>query len=222
MSVSTDNFLKAVYQLHSDKHQKAVSARLVERLNVSGAAITDMAKHLAQKGLIEYEPYKELRLTNKGREKALAVVRKHRLWETFLVQVLQIPWEKVHGEAERLEHQTSDYLIDKIDEFLDYPKLDPHGDPIPDVKGEMDETINEMVLIAGKSDADFIITRVQHHDEDLMEFYNKHNIRPGKGLRVISKMDKFGFISVEMNGSTIALPEKIARSLYVKPIAKNP
>lgn len=216
MSVSSDNFIKAVYQLSHDEQQKAVSAHLVLRLGISGAAVTDMAKHLANKGLVEYQPYKEIKLTKVGKAKAIAIIRRHRLWETFLVQVLKIPWEKVHTEAELLEHQTSDYLLEKIDAYLAFPRVDPHGDSIPDKNGNIPEDKAEDKLSKAHAGSLRTLTRVHHHDDDLMKFFIDHAIKPGQEIKIVNGMDKFGIMLIIVDENQIVIPEKIAENMYVK------
>ena len=142
MSVSTENFIKSIYLLKSDYGLKANSSNLSKQLNISHAAVTDMSRKLAIKGWIVYEKYKEITLTPDGEKMALNIIRRHRLWELFLSSVLNIPVTKVHQEAEILEHQTSDFLIDKIDEYLGKPNFDPHGDPIPDFEGKLPKNNN--------------------------------------------------------------------------------
>ena len=115
------------------------TAFLADKLEVSNAASTDMVKRLNTQGLLRYEKYKGVELTDQGEKLALRTIRRHRLWETFLINTLGLSWSEVHEEAEVLEHQTSDFLIDKIDQFLDYPEFDPHGDPIPSKDGKIPE-----------------------------------------------------------------------------------
>ena len=131
MSVAIENFVKAIY--NNEKHDIANTkpGNIASKLGISSAAATDMAKKLDTKGLLNYEKYQKLRLTKKGEKMALNVVRKHRLWEAFLHKTFDMSLHKIHREAELLEHETSDFLAEKISAYLGNPKFDPHGDPIP-------------------------------------------------------------------------------------------
>ena len=131
MSVSTENFLKAIFHFQNEGLE-ANSSRMAKKLGISNAAVTDMAKKLSRQKLIIYQKYKGLKLTEKGRTLAVSIIRRHRLWELFLHDVLGLSWAEVHDEAEMLEHQTSNFLIEKIDKYLGHPEFDPHGAPIPD------------------------------------------------------------------------------------------
>ncbi len=129
-SVSVENIVKAIYSSHT-LGENVKTGTLAKKLNVSAAAITDISRKLSAKGIIDYEKYKGLSLTMKGRRIALNVIRKHRLWETFLHETLDLSLTEIHDEAEHLEHQTSDFLADKISEYLGHPNKDPHGQEIP-------------------------------------------------------------------------------------------
>lgn len=129
-SVSVENIVKAIYSLHT-LGENVKTGVLAEKLNVSAAAITDISRKLSAKGIIDYEKYKGLNLTMKGRRIAINVIRKHRLWETFLHETLGLSLTEIHDEAENLEHQTSDFLADKLSEYLGHPEKDPHGQEIP-------------------------------------------------------------------------------------------
>ena len=136
-TISTENYLKKIFNHNKAFGEKINAVKLAQELSVSNAAISDMAKKLSKHGLISYEKYKGIELTDKGEQMALNVIRRHRLWELFLIKVLDIPWSEVHEQAEVLEHHTSDKLIDRIDEFLGFPDFDPHGHPIPRKNGSL-------------------------------------------------------------------------------------
>lgn len=137
MSVSIDNFLKNIYLLNQETAGAVTSSNLAGRLEISVAAVTDMARKLGKQGVVDYKPYKALQLTRQGDEQALKIIRKHRLWELFLHEVLGLDLLSVHQEAERLEHHTSDDLMNHISRFLGHPDFDPHGDPIPGIGGHI-------------------------------------------------------------------------------------
>jgi len=131
-----------------------------------------MARKLSKKGWVIYEKYKEISLTPKGNQMALSIIRRHRLWESFLVNILNIPVSKVHNEAELLEHQTSDFMTEKLDEFLGNPQFDPHGDPIPDSSGKLPRDSNILLKDANKGKS-YIISRIRHEDEGTFNFLIK-------------------------------------------------
>jgi DtxR family Mn-dependent transcriptional regulator len=135
-STTEENYIKAIFHLqHADGN--VTTNEVAAELNTKAASVTDMLKKLKQKKILNYEKYKGFRLSGEGKKIALNIVRKHRLWEFFLVEKLDFGWDEVHEMAEELEHLTSTKLIDKLDAFLGFPKFDPHGDPIPDVNGKM-------------------------------------------------------------------------------------
>ena len=138
-TASEENYIKAIFHLQQADGM-ATTSLLAEKLLTKPASVTDMLKKLKAKKLLLYEKYKGFTLSSEGKKVALGIIRKHRLWEFFLVEKLQLKWNEVHEIAEQLEHVNSNILIEKLDEFLGRPKFDPHGDPIPDSKGKMEET----------------------------------------------------------------------------------
>ncbi|MEN8194662.1 MAG: metal-dependent transcriptional regulator, partial [Bacteroidota bacterium] len=143
-SISKENYLKAVYQLCQNSANSVSTLALAQKLNITNAATSDMAKGLLKQGFVNYKKYKGVSLTSKGKEIAVGILRRHRLWELFLMQSLELGWEEVHNEAENLEHQTSDFLIDKIDDYLGNPQFDPHGEPIPQKNGSIPRMVDQI------------------------------------------------------------------------------
>src|SRR3954470_9681053 len=137
LSLTEENYLKAVYHLSQGGSKSVTTNELAEEMKTKAASVTDMIKKLSAKDLVNHERYYGVTITTKGRLRALQVIRKHRLWETFLVQKLSFTWDEVHEVAEQLEHIQSAHLIDKLNAFLGFPKMDPHGEPIPDNKGKI-------------------------------------------------------------------------------------
>lgn len=137
-SETEENYLKAIFHLSKEEEQVSTNS-LAGYLGTSAASVTDMIKKLGEKKLVEYQPYRGVKMTSEGAKVALKIIRKHRLWEVFLVNKLNIPWDRIHDTAEQLEHVDSQELIDKLDEFLGFPKFDPHGDPIPGKDGTFEE-----------------------------------------------------------------------------------
>lgn len=140
MSESSDNYLKAIYVLSGRPEKEVSTSALAEKLRTKASSVTDMLSKLKDRGLIRYERYKGASLTKKGERSAVSIVRRHRLWEVFLVEKLKFNWDEVHQLAEQLEHVESDELTDRLDSFLGHPKFDPHGDPIPDKNGILPKT----------------------------------------------------------------------------------
>jgi DtxR family Mn-dependent transcriptional regulator len=159
MSVAIENFVKAIYKNSNNDSNDTKPGNIAKKLGVSNAAATDMAKKLALKELLHYKKYQPLKLTEKGEKMALNVVRKHRLWEAFLFKMFDMSLHDIHREAELLEHETSDFLADKISEFLGHPKFDPHGDPIPNAQGEI-TTIDTSIALSNTMEGhNYIISR---------------------------------------------------------------
>ena len=214
MSVSTEDFLKSIYQLKVDYGHKASSSNLAKRLGISHAAVTDMAKKLSSKGLIIYQKYKEISLTPEGKKLALRVVRRHRLWESFLSKVLDISAQEIHQEAEVLEHQSSEFLIDKIDEFLGHPEFDPHGDPIPDARGKL-PPMNTILLQKGITGNEYTVSRIQFNTPEVHDFFTRNGIKLGGRIRVREIFKDDGSMSVEVNKKQIILNEKFTQYIHI-------
>lgn len=213
-SISTEDFLKTIYHLE-EGGKKANSAEMAAILEITPAAITDMSRKLKKAGLVLYTPYKPLGLTNAGRKLALGVIRRHRLWETFLYDVLGMEWNKVHDEAERLEHNTSDFLLSKLDEFLGFPAFDPHGDPIPDRQGRFPVDRDLICLRDISEKGDYTVFRIMEHSGQPADFLYKTGIEPGKKL-VVDEIQEGGIMLIESDHKHIVLPGQYARFIYVK------
>lgn len=215
MSVSTENFLKTIYLLKSDYGLKANSSNLSKQLNISKAAITDMARKLSKKGWIVYQKYKEISLTPEGNQMALSIIRRHRLWESFLVNVLNVPVAKVHNEAELLEHQTSDFMTDRLDEFLGNPQFDPHGDPIPDSTGKLPKD-NNILLKNAKKGKSYLISRIRHENEEIFEFLTKNNIQINKEIVIDEIFNDGSSIAIIVEDSKIVLGNDLLSNIFIK------
>jgi DtxR family Mn-dependent transcriptional regulator len=215
-SVSVENFLKNVFTLKEDEGEKVSTSNLAERLRVSGPAVTDMAKKLSVKGLVEYTPYKEIEMTPEGRNIAVKVIRRHRIWEMFLYKVLQLDLHEVHDEAELLEHQTSDKLLDRMDQYLGYPEVDPHGDPIPTSDGKFQNEMNLVRLSQLTEGDEVIIVRLLYAHDDMHSLFQYYNIKTSKTLRVIKIFDVEQLMQIEMNEAIINLPLSVQKKIYCK------
>ncbi|ALO17353.1 Iron-dependent repressor IdeR [Salinivirga cyanobacteriivorans] len=217
MSISTENFIKTIYKMHMRSNQDTKPGSIARTLMFSNAAATDMAKKLAAKDLIKYEKYKALSLTDKGQELALKVLRKHRLWETFLHEVLHMDLHEIHTEAEMLEHQTSDYLANKLSEFLNHPKYDPHGDPIPDQNLNL-PAVTDAINLSGAQEGKYIISRLFSSDKEFFSFCEANQIKIDTQIVVKKQYTNNKMTAIEIQGKEIILPSEFAEVIYVKPI----
>ena len=217
-SPSIEKFLRAVY-IASVRGQKVNGSHLSSTLNISAAAVTDMARKLSQNGLINYVKHRELSLTKKGKKIALKVVRNHRLWEGFLHKSLGLNLEEIHREAELLEHFGTPELMDKIDKHLEYPQFDPHGDPIPDADGKLPEEQNYPALNEC-SPGKYEILRVYYDNSDVSNFFAEYNFKVGKIIELALQFKMDNAVLLKIGKTTIVVNENIASKVFVKPAAE--
>src|SRR5688500_5463946 len=184
-SQTVENYLNAIYvaQAPDDQRSLVPMGQLASALGVVPGTATTMVKTLAESGLVRYEPYMGVRLTPAGERLAVMVLRRHRLIELFLVQVLAMNWSEVHEEAERLEHAVSERLIDRIDEMLGRPAVDPHGDPIPGPAGELNRQ-SYPDLLNSPIDTPLSVIRVTDQDADFLRFIEQRGLKPGQRIRI--------------------------------------
>jgi DtxR family Mn-dependent transcriptional regulator len=214
-SQSTEDYIKGIYKLKKKGKSVATSA-LAKHLNVGDGSVTDMVKKLSGRKLIRYTPYQGVELTESGRTLALKMMRRHRLWEMFLVQFLGFRWDEVHEEAERLEHVTSEDLEQRLDKALGYPKVDPHGDPIPSAGGDLHElpytSIAECSI--GKS---YVIVRVSDESPEILQYLTRLGLTLAKKVKLESKLAFDGSVIVVASGRKIPLSDTLAQSIFVEP-----
>lgn len=219
-TISKENYLKLIYT-HSIEGKSAATSKIAERLSISNSAISDMAKKLANEGLISYTKYRGMRLTKEGKKAALKVIRKHRIWEMFLLEVLKIPWSEVHEEAEKLEHYTSDYLIDRIDEFLGYPELDPHGHPIPRKDGTLPKISKLIPMNSCEIGKIYEIAQVDDTDNRLIKYLTKIGLVLNTPFEVFDIVSFDKSMIIKFSGKTVTVSEKIAKNVMVRFIKKT-
>jgi DtxR family Mn-dependent transcriptional regulator len=216
-SITEENYIKAIYHLQQ-ADGNVTTNELAAELNTRAASVTDMLKKLKAKKLVNYERYQGFRLSAEGKKIALAVIRKHRLWEYFLVEKLQFGWDEVHEVAEELEHITSKKLVDKLDIFLDHPKFDPHGDPIPDSNGRMTNQKQVNLIDLPVNEVAEIVS-VGSQSTELLELLRHKHLGIGT---VIEVKKKFGFdhsIEVKIKSqSPFIISQQLAQALFVKPV----
>ena len=214
MSVAVENFVKAVYK-NAKRTNDTKPGIIAKELGISNAAATDMAKKLAVKDLLHYEKYQELKLTVKGNQMALNVIRKHRLWESLLFKMFDMSLHDIHREAELLEHQTSDLLANKISEYLGNPKFDPHGDPIPDKNGIITTTDTSFTLSKANEGKTYIISRLMSDDKEFFDFCAQHGLKYGNTITVSKQFIKNKMTQIVVNNNIILLNEDFSTIIYV-------
>jgi len=196
-SISEENYLKCIYSLQLANAELASTTHIANRLGTKPSSVTSMLTKLGKSGMVDYTPYQGAVLTREGRKKAIQVVRKHRLWESFLVTKLGMSWEEVHEIAEQLEHIDSELLIEKLDNYLGYPHLDPHGDPIPDAKGRI--KAQDLVLLETvEQGSEGTIRGVSEHTSEFLRFLDTMGLIPGQKIHIEKKEPFDGMLVVRM------------------------
>ncbi len=214
-SQAEENYIKTIYALDT-KSKKGVSTNLIaEKMQTKASSVTDMLQKLSEKRLVIYKKYQGAQLSTKGKKIAASVIRKHRLWETFLVNKLNFSWDEVHDIAEQLEHIQSEKLIDELANFLDNPTQDPHGDPIPDKNGEL-PPIEKIVLAALQIDESGICVGVQDSSSKFLQFLDKQGIALGQKITVIAKEPFDNSLTIKIENRELSISKKIAHNLYVQ------
>lgn len=214
LSLTEENYLKAIYHLSDGGSKAVLTNELAEAMSTKAASVTDMIKKLSAKEVINYEKYYGVNVTSKGKTEALMVIRKHRLWETFLVEKLGFTWDEVHEVAEQLEHINSPRLIEKLDEFLGFPKVDPHGDPIPDHKGKLKVqpqiTIDQLAIgYQGK------IAAVKDSDSNLLKYLDKIGAKPGIKIKIIGKEEYDDSMEILIEDHRIFISKEVSQNILV-------
>ena len=211
-TLAEENYLKEIYKLHEKSGAKVTTSALAETLQINAASVTDFIKKMASKKLISYEKSKGVILTEHGRQIALNIIRKHRLWEVWLVNKLNFKWDEVHEIAEQLEHVVSPELIEQLDEHLGFPKSDPHGDLIPDAKGRFAKNSSKPLLDHKVGDKTKFIG-VSEHSNSFLQYLTKNNIKLGDEL-LIESIEEFD------NSFQVKINRKIQK-LLSKEVVKN-
>ena len=217
LTLTEENYIKAIYHLQAEDGNAVSTKSISESQSVNAASVTDMFKRLGEQKLVAYEKSRGVKLTDKGRKIALKIIRKHRLWETFLVEKLKFTWDEVHDVAEQLEHVHSDLLIEKLDELLNYPKFDPHGDPIPDADGKLTDS-KAISLTEAKSGESYKIFTVNDDSPAFLKYLNKVGLTLGDAIKIKDVEEFDGSMIVLLpDKREIILSKQAALQLYVKP-----
>ena len=216
-TVSEENYIKSIY--HLQQQGEVVSTNdVAAQLQTKPASVTDMLKKLNAKKLLNYERYQGFTLSDEGTKVALGIVRKHRLWEYFLVHKLGFGWDEVHAIAEELEHIGSPTLIEKLDNYLSHPKFDPHGDPIPDIDGKM-EIRKQVNLPDLQLNCEAEVSAVGSQSTELLELLKHKNIGIGTVLKVVRKFTFDNSLEIQVNDfSPFSISQQLAQTLFLKPL----
>lgn len=214
ITLTEENYIKTIYQLGKYGTLTVSTNNIAEAIETKASSVTDMIKKLADKGYVDYKRYQGAALTSKGKKIAADVVRKHRLWEVFLVEKLNFSWDEVHDIAEQLEHIKSDKLINELDKLLDYPTHDPHGDPIPDKRGEIKKS-NKVLLFTLPENTKGVCVGVKDTSPAFLKYLDKHKIALGSEIRVIAREDYDDSMVIEIKGKSITISQAVASNLFV-------
>lgn len=214
-TLAEENYLKAILAISLQKNGKISTNAIAQEINTSAASVSDMLKKLLEKQLIKYEKYKGVSLSNKGKKKAVNILRKHRLWETFLVRKLDFSWDEVHHIAEQLEHIQADNLIDKLDAFLDYPKFDPHGEPIPSQEGQI-PAVNTTALSELAVGVKGKIMGVTIDDRSFLQYLNQLHIQIGTEIEILKKIHFDKSIEIKVKNKKRHISNNVAKHLLIK------
>ena len=212
-SYTEENYLKIIYHLSVINNPVQTNA-IAEGIQTKAASVTDMLKKLADKELVDYVKYQGVTLTEKGKLTAINIVRKHRLWEVFLVDKLNFKWDEVHEVAEELEHIKSTLLVERLDEFLEFPKLDPHGDPIPDQHGNFAD-LSFVKLSKLKTTEKGTITGVSEHSSLFLKHLEKLGLTLGKKIEVLEIIDFDGSVELLIDNKKVNISREVAKHILI-------
>lgn len=214
-STSEENYIKTIFHLQGEDGTVTTN-ELANALETRPASVTDMMKKLKSKKLVHYQPYRGFKLTTEGKKVALGIIRRHRLWEYFLAEKLKFTWDEVHEVAEHLEHVSSKNLVDKLDAFLGYPRFDPHGDPIPDTHGKMENT-KQVSLPDLPVNKPAHVCQVINPSAELLELLRNKKIKIGTRLEVKKRFDFDQSMEIRIqHKSPISISEQLAKNIFVK------
>ena len=215
MTLSEENYLKTIYHLTTISNTEVSTNSIAEKMETKASSVTDMLKKLAEKDLINYKKYQGVSLTENGKLVAIMIVRKHRLWEVFLVEKLHFPWDEVHDIAEQLEHIKSEELINKLDDFLGNPTKDPHGDPIPDAMGKI-ISVEKILLSDLQVNENCICVGVKDTSSEFLKYLDRQKISLGAKMEIIAKETFDMSLKIKLEDKELVISNKIASNIFVK------
>jgi DtxR family Mn-dependent transcriptional regulator len=215
-SFTEENYLKAIFKLSAKESDGVTTNSIAEELNTKASSVTDMIKKLSDKKLINYKKYQGVKLTKKGKDIAVSIIRNHRLWEVFLVKKLTFKWDEVHDLAEELEHIKSNKLTEQLDAYLEFPKYDPHGDPIPDKDGNLQDHKDITLADLNLSDKG-IVVGVKEHSKSYLNYLESINLVLGAEIKVTDIVDFDRSISATVNGKkSVNISHQACKNLIIK------
>lgn len=212
-SQSKEDYLKYIYHIN-EEGKKANTGSLAALLSVSPASVSEMVSKLSEQGWIENTPYHGFTLTKEGEKISINLIRKHRLLEVFLQQHLNYEWDQVHAEAEKLEHVCSDTFINKLEEYLGYPKFDPHGDPIPDKNGKIAPT-HYKLLSTASAGKDYLITKVNDISNEVLQYLTKIGVKLNSKIRLEEKIEFDGSVVILIDSKKHLISKKMSEQIFV-------
>ncbi|NRR91583.1 metal-dependent transcriptional regulator [Winogradskyella undariae] len=217
MTLAEENYLKAIYHLEQQFKKGVSTNALAEEMNTKASSATDMVKKLAEKKMVTHVPYQGATLSKAGRDYAVKVIRRHRLWEVFLVEKLNFSWDEVHEVAEHLEHINSDKLVNELDAFLEFPIYDPHGDPIPDKDGNF-KTVEKIILAKAEIGFTYKCIGVDDTSSEFLKYLDSNSIGLGTIIKILHKEPFDNSIKLEIEDSEIVVSQSVAKNLYLKKV----
>ena len=217
ITLTEENYLKAILAISINKDERVSTNEIADEIGTSAASVSDMLKKLQEKKLIDYEKYKGVELSKKGSILATSITRRHRLWETFLVNKLDFNWAEVHDLAEELEHIKSTQLVDRLDAYLNYPNFDPHGEPIPSKDGKI-PTTNTIPLNALKAGTKGKVMGVTIDEKSFLDYLTKLNISIGTKIELIEKITFDKSLSIKIENTNQHISCDVAKYLLIKTI----
>lgn len=217
MTLAEENYIKAIYHLGKNGTISVNTNAVAEAMNTKASSATDMIKKLSEKNYADYKKYQGVKLTENGIRVAINIIRKHRLWEVFLVEKLNFTWDEVHVVAEQLEHIDSDKLIDELDAFLEFPTHDPHGDPIPDKDGKFNK-IEKITLSQAEVGISYKCVGVEDTSSSFLQYLDSNNIGLGTIIVVIHKEPFDNSVKIKFNNVQIVVSQNVAKNLFVKEV----
>ncbi|WP_179349827.1 metal-dependent transcriptional regulator [Winogradskyella pacifica] len=217
ITLTEENYIKAIYHLSSNGEKTVNTNAIASAMQTKASSVTDMIKKLSEKNYADYKKYQGVTLTDDGKRVAVNIIRKHRLWEVFLVEKLNFSWDEVHEVAEHLEHIKSDKLIDELDAFLEFPTYDPHGDPIPDKEGNF-KHIEKIVLAKAEVGSAYKCVGVDDTSSKFLKYLDSNHIALGTIITVKHKEPFDNSIKIALENSEIVVSQSVAKNLYLKKI----
>lgn len=214
-TLTEENYIKAIFHLQNEIQAEVSTNAIADKVDTKPSSVTDMVKKLAEKHVLTYTKYKGVLLTQQGIEVAASIIRKHRLWEVFLVEKLNYHWDEVHVIAEQLEHIKSDTLIDRLDSFLDYPDFDPHGDPIPDKNGRIKPSSKKLLIDLLENESG-ICVGVKESSDDFLQFLDKKGIGIGVRITILQKEVFDKSMTIKIGDNKLFVSDKVTENLYIQ------